>query len=122
MVYKGGENMSEVSLNVNINNSTSTQSYFDGGLLQLIGYTILGIIITVCTLGICFPWAVCMKINWRIKHTVIEGRRLRFEGTAIGLFGLWIKWWILCIITLGIYSFWVGISLEKWTTKHTHFV
>ncbi|WP_066618264.1 DUF898 family protein [Clostridium magnum] len=114
--------MSEVSLNVNINNSTSTQSYFDGGLLQLIGYTILGIIITVCTLGSCFPWAVCMKINWKIKHTVIEGRRLRFEGTAIGLFGLWIKWWILCIITLGIYSFWVGISLEKWITKHTHFV
>ncbi|WP_313885202.1 DUF898 family protein [Clostridium sp. DJ247] len=113
--------MSEVSLNVNINNSTSTQSYFDGGLLQLIGYNILGIIITVCTLGICFPWAVCMQIKWKIKHTVIEGRRLRFDGTAMGLFGLWIKWWILCIITVGIYSFWVGISLEKWKTKHTYF-
>lgn len=113
--------MSEVNLNININDRASTQSYFDGGLLQLIGYNILGFLITLCTLGICFPWAICMKINWKIKHTVIEGRRLSFDGTAIGLFGVWVKWLVLIIITIGIYSFWVQISLEKWITKHTHF-
>lgn len=31
------------------------ESYFDGGLLQQIGWSILGAIITVCTLGICYP-------------------------------------------------------------------
>ena len=31
------------------------------------------------------------KYNWEIKHTVINGHRLRFDGTAIGLFGNWIK-------------------------------
>ena len=36
------------------------ESYFDGGLLQLIGYNILGILVTICTLGICLPWAYCM--------------------------------------------------------------
>lgn len=96
-------------------------SYFDGGLLSYIGYCILGSIITTVTLGICFPWAICMLYEWRINHTVIEGRRLQFNGTALGLFGHWIKWLLLCIITLGIYGFWVWIALEKWKTKHTTF-
>lgn len=108
--------------NVNYNVSvTKGESYFDGGLLQLIGWSILGVIVTALTLGICYPWALCMVYGWRINHTVIEGRRLKFDGRAVGLFGLWIKWLLLMIITLGIYSFWVGISLEKWRVKHTHF-
>lgn len=97
------------------------RSYFDGGLLQLIGYKILGLLVTVLTLGICFPWAVCMIHRWEAKHTVIDGRRLEFQGSAVGLFGTWIKWLLLIIITFGIYSFWVGISMKKWITKHTHF-
>lgn len=97
-------------------------SYFDGGLLQLIGWKIIGFFITVCTLGICYPWALCLVYNWKIKHTVIEGKRLEFSGTAIGLFGNWIKWFFFCIITLGIYSFWLNIALEKWKVKHTKFV
>ena len=96
-------------------------SYFDGGLLQLIGWKILGALVTIFTFGICYPWALCMVYSWRVKHTVIEGRRLKFNGSAIGLFGNWIKWFLLCIITLGIYSFWVGIALEKWKVKHTSF-
>ena len=35
-------------------------SFFDGGLISFIGWHILGTLITVCTLGICYPWAVCM--------------------------------------------------------------
>ena len=96
-------------------------SHFDGGLAQLIGWTILGAIITSVTLGICYPWAVCMIYRWKIEHTVINGRRLRFNGSAIGLFGQWIKWFLLTIITLGIYGFWVGIKLEKWKVKNTSF-
>lgn len=98
------------------------ESYFDGGLLQLIGWKILETLIIIFTLGICTPWAVCMEYNWEIKHTVIEGKRLEFDGTGFQLFGNWIKWLLLIIITLGIYSFWVGIALKKWKTKHTHFV
>lgn len=97
------------------------RSYFDGGLLQLIGWRILGILVTLCTIGICYSWAVCMVYRWETRHTVIDGRRLEFDGTALGLFGLWIKWWILSIITLGIYGFWVYISIRKWKVKHTKF-
>lgn len=98
------------------------KSYFDGGLFSLISWRILGAIVTIFTLGICFPWAICMLYRWETKHTVINGRRLIFNGTAIELFGNWIKWFLLTIITLGIYGFWVSIAIKKWKTKHTHFV
>lgn len=96
-------------------------SYFDGGLLQKIGWTILGILITTITLGICFPWAICMIKNWETKHTVINGNRLTFDGNAFQLFGNWIKWLLLCIITFGIYSLWLSIAMKKWIVKHTHY-
>ena len=97
------------------------KSYFDGGLLQLIGWQILGGLITALTLGICYPWAICMLYRWETKHTVINGRRLKFNGTAMQLFGNWIKWLLLTIITLGIYGFWLNIKLKQWKVKHTEF-
>jgi len=98
------------------------KSYFDGGLLQLIGWRLLGLIVTLLTLGICYPWAVCMIYKWEAKHTVIEGERLMFTGNAKQLFGNWIKWFLLTIITFGIYGFWVGIKIKKWKAKHTEFI
>lgn len=97
------------------------ESYFDGGLLGLVGINFLGILITILTFGLAYPWAVCLVYGWEIKHTVIEGRRLGFSGTGIGLFGSWIKWFLLTIITLGIYSFWLGIKVKEWKTRHTYF-
>lgn len=97
------------------------ESYFDGGLLQLIGWKLLGMIVTTITIGICAPWAICMVENWKVKHTVIEGKRLAFSGKAVQLFGQWIKWLLLTIITIGIYGLWVSIKMKKWVTKHTYF-
>jgi uncharacterized membrane protein YjgN (DUF898 family) len=99
----------------------NNKSYFDGGLLELIGWSILGALITGLTLGICYPWALCMRYGWKVNHTVINGRRLKFSGSAAGLFGHWIKWLLLSVITIGIYGFWVGIALEKWKVKNTSF-
>ncbi|MDR6883808.1 uncharacterized membrane protein YjgN (DUF898 family) [Bacillus sp. 3255] len=113
-----------VVMNVNAgqqNERIELNSYFDGGLLQFIGWNIIGAIVTLCTLGICYPWSLTMLYKWKIEHTVVDGRRLQFNGTAIGLFGNWIKWWLLTIITLGIYGFWLFIALEKWKAKHTTF-
>lgn len=100
----------------------NNDSKFDGGLLQWIGWKIVGFFVTIITCGICYPWAICMIYRWRIKHTVIEGKRLRFDGKAIGLFGTWIKCLLLTIITIGIYGFWIPIKIEKWKVKHTFFV
>lgn len=99
----------------------SGESRFDGGLLQLIGWSLLGMFITAITLGIAYPWAIVIVYGWEVRHTVIDGRRLRFDGTAIGLFGNWIKWLLLTFITIGIYGFWLGIAVKRWKVKHTHF-
>ena len=98
------------------------KSYFDGGLLSYIGWIILGSLIISCTFGICYPWALCMIYGWKINHTVVEGKRLKFNGSAVGLFGNWIKWLLLIIVTLGIYGFWVHIKLEQWKVKNTTFL
>ncbi|WP_261807052.1 YjgN family protein [Lapidilactobacillus luobeiensis] len=97
-------------------------SFFDGGLLQFIGWTLLGGLVTAVTLGICYPWALTMIYGWRINHTVVDGHRMHFDGTAVELFGQWLKWLVLSIITLGIYGFWVNIKLIDWKTRHTFFV
>lgn len=98
------------------------KSFFDGGLLSLIFWTLLGAFVTIISFGILYPWALCMTYGWKINHTVIEGHRMQFNGSAVGLFGHWIKWLLLIIITLGIYGFWVGIKLEDWKAKHTTFL
>ena len=51
--------MDNPTININVT-SGSGESRFDGGMLQLVGWTLLGLLITVCTLGICLPWAYCM--------------------------------------------------------------
>lgn len=97
-------------------------SFFDGGLLSLIGWSILATLVTFLTIGIAYPWALCMLYGWKINHTVVEGKRMRFVGSGIGLFGYWIKWFFLTIITFGIYGFWVNIKLEDWKVRNTIFV
>jgi len=101
--------------------TNKAESYFDGSLLSLIGWMILGGIVTSITFGIAYPWALCKIYAWQIDHTVIEGKRQHFNGKAMSLLGNWIKWLFFCIITLGIYSFWLIIKLEQWKVKNTSF-
>lgn len=96
-------------------------SYFDGSLIELVGLYIGGILITILTFGICFPWSFTMIYRWETNHTVVNGYRLWFDGTAVQLFGMWIRWLLLTIVTVGIYGFWVGIKLKQWKVSHTHF-
>ena len=63
-----------------------------------------------------------MFYGWKINHTVIEGKKLKFNDTAMGLFGNWIKWLLLIVVTFGIYAFWVHIKLEQWKVKNTTFL
>jgi uncharacterized membrane protein YjgN (DUF898 family) len=94
---------------------------FDGGAGTFLGTGILAALITICTLGICYPFALVLAERWRAKHTYIDGQRLVFTGSAVGLFGLWVKWLLLSIITLGIYSFWVVPRLQQWKVENTDF-
>ncbi len=98
------------------------ESKFTGGLLGLIGISILQSLLCFITLGIGAPWAICMKEKWIAEHTFIDGHRLIFDGTGGQLFGNYIKWFLLTIVTLGIYGFWLSINMKKWLVKHTHMI
>lgn len=99
----------------------SGRFHFDGGAATYVGTAILGALITVFTLGFCYPFALVLKERWRAKHSYIDGRRLVFTGSAIGLLGNWIKWLLLSFVTLGIYLFWVGPRIARWKWQHTDF-
>ena len=97
------------------------KSYFDGKLIQLIGRAILGGLLTMITLGICMPVALCMIYRWEKAHTVINGRRLVFDGRGGQLVGKWIVWILLSIVTLTIYAWFIPMKLQRWLVSHTHF-
>lgn len=94
---------------------------FDGGAATYWGTMLLAWLVTILTLGICYPFALVLKERWHAKHSFINGQQLQFNGSAWGLFGHWIKWLLLIIITLGIYSFWVAPKLAKWRWENTSF-
>ena len=96
------------------------ESRFTGGLLGLVGVTILQDLLILITFGLGAPWAVCMKERWIANHTVLDGRQVYFDGTGGQLFGNYIKWFLLTLITLGIYGFWLNIKMKKWLVMHTH--
>lgn len=91
---------------------------FDGGAASYFGVGIGAFLLTLVTVGIGTPWAICMTYRWKAQHTLINGQRVKFTGSGAGLFGHWIKWWALCLITVGIYSFWVQPRLTKWIVEH----
>ena len=94
---------------------------FDGGAATYLGTAVLAVVITVCTLGICYPYALVLRERWRAKHSYSDGFQLAFTGSATGLFLNWIKWWLLSVVTLGIYLFWVGPRIQSWKWEHTNF-
>ena len=94
---------------------------FDGGAGNYLGTALLGALITIFTLGICYPFALVLRERWKAKHSYIDGQQLIFTGSALGLFGNWIKWFLLIVVTVGIYSFWVVPRLTQWTWQNTGF-
>lgn len=103
------------------NKQVRTDSYFDGSLIELIGWKILSYLITTITLGIGAAWGQCMLYSYQIKHTVYNGKRLKFEGTGGDLFVNIFKWILLTIITLGIYAFFIPVKKTKWVISNIHF-
>ena len=98
------------------------ESKFTGSLLELIVINIVAGFVSVLSLGLLAPWAICYYYRYMADHTIIDGNQLRFDGTAGQLWGQWFKWLFFIIITARIYAFWVGLRLEQWRVSHTHMV
>ena len=96
-------------------------SEFDGDMAGFIGLSILMFLLTVCTLGFGFAWALCIELRWYAKHTKIDGRPIYFDGKGFPLLGNLIKWGFLSIVTLGVYAWWLPLKFTNWLVSHIHF-
>ena len=102
--------------------SLEKDSKFDGNPFQLLGWKILGNLVTIFTLGILYPVKIAWVQGWKINHRIINGKRLHFDGNGFQLLGKYLLWWLLCVVTFGIFLIWLPVRIEKWVTMHTHFV
>ena len=59
--------------------------------------------------------------RWSDSHTVVDGKRLKFNGSGGSLLGHWIIWNFLTGITLGIYGFFRHVAMLKWEMQHTYY-
>lgn len=96
-------------------------SEFTGRTIQLIGWRLLGALLTIVTLGICGPWAYCMVLRWETNHTYIEGQRLHFDGRGHQLLGRSLLWGLLTVVTCGVYGLFVPVRWRKWRASYTRF-
>jgi len=95
--------------------------FYDGKPREQVGLQILLSLMVIITLGIGAPFAICALHREDAEHTIIGGRRLRFDGKAGELFLLMLAWGFFSIITLGIYAFWARVEYKKWIAENTHF-
>lgn len=92
-------------------------SYFDGGILGLLGTNIL------CLLVLMIPfvgpaWSKIIKLKWLTRHTVVDSRRLIFEGSVGGLFVRKLLWNFLTGITFGIFGLFRPVKVMRWETEN----
>lgn len=106
---------------VSTDNTHLQPSLFDGTTLQLLGWRMLGTLLSALTLGIGAPWAHCMILRWETKHTSINGKPLHFDGKGHQLLGKYLLWGLLTLITFGIYAFFIPVRMHKWRVSHTRF-
>lgn len=102
-------------------NKEKYDSYFDNTVKNTVLHHLKSFLLGVITLGLAYPWILCMDQEAKCKHTVICGKRLKFIGNPKELVSHWILWWFLMIITLGIYGLVVKVRFEQWVTANTIF-
>ena len=98
-----------------------SKSVFDGKTIQLIGWYLLGGLVTCVTLGLLFPLALCWLLRWFFAHSTIDGKRLVFQGRAMSMFWKNLLYEFLTIITIGIFGLFVPVKWCKWIIANTHF-
>ena len=95
----------------------------DAQVHNIVLYALYGVGAVLALLGVLHGFAAMstVTLRWTVRHTEINGRRLKFDGKARQLMGNYIKWFLLTVITIGIYSLWLGIKQKQWEVKHTVF-
>lgn len=105
-----------VAKHTHYESEADNNSYFDGGVLGMIGTSLLaGLVMLIPFVGPA--WSSIIQLRWEYHHTVIDSRRHIFVGTVGSLFLKTLLWGFLTIITLGIFALFVPVKLLRWQTE-----
>lgn len=98
---------------------------FRGSIGKFFGLNLLGIFLTVITLGIYLPAAYIKVYRYLVGHTEIQTEqkqegRLGFRGRSGWGFGLLWGQILLTTVTLGVYAPWALAKVGKWFLSNTY--
>lgn len=94
------------------------RSGFDGGTLALLGLRLVCFLMSVLSLGIAAPWAICIYSRYTTKHTLLNGRRLAFTGKGSRLAGRFLLRWLLSILTVGLCLPWLIVTVKRYVAEN----
>ena len=95
------------------------ESRFTGGVVGYIGTYFLALLLCLIPI-VGFAIAFCYFARWQWGHTVIDGRRMRFDGKWTDFWVKSIIWALLTIVTLGIFAFWIFVKIQHWIISNVH--
>ena len=87
----------------------------DLGMAGLIGGGVLAFFGFIFALA----WASNIRQRWFVRHTRVNGYRLKFTGKTWNLAFKGVKWFFCTVFTLLIFALWLPIKVKQWRTAHT---
>lgn len=84
---------------------------------ELIPMYLVGLLLTILTLGIYGSWLRVKIDRYVWSHLSFGGVKAEFTGKGSELFWINLKGIVLSIITLGIYGFWYARNLYRWNAR-----
>lgn len=100
---------------------------FKGGGAELFGIMFVGVLLTMVTFGIYYPWFMVSMSRWKTSNMIgrdASGREYTgtFNGTGGQLFGIMFVGILLSVITLGIYMPWFMCKVWTYFAKNIEIV
>ncbi|MCG6144213.1 YjgN family protein [Leptospira bandrabouensis] len=94
---------------------------FDGKILEVAKIYGKGILLTIITLGIYYPWFFAEKEAYIQSKTRYGNTNFGFQAEGKEIFFLYLKGFLLSIVTLGIYYSWFLADIQNYIWNRTSF-
>jgi uncharacterized membrane protein YjgN (DUF898 family) len=94
---------------------------FRGGVKDFIKIYIPGVLLTLISLGVYYPYFQNDIRKFQINHTYFGSTRFSYDGKGSDILGRHILALLLSILTLGLYWFWFAAWRHRYYWEHTSF-